>query len=119
MRDRRPVGWRLEDTVGRIPWTRWDGANEAIVAGYLKLAALQARLAVVADSWAELAPPRRTPTPISKTGGAKTEGPNPHLLGKMLAGGQNFRRRAGWRGRVVVGRAAGWAADRLAPVVGR
>ena len=105
--------------MGKIPWTRSDTLNGAILRSYLQVAELQARLAVVADGWAELAPPRRAPTPIYKRGGAKSLGPNPHLLVKMLAGAGNFRRRAGWRSRVAAGRAAGWAADRLAPVVGR
>ena len=105
--------------MGKIPWTRSDTLNGAILASWLKLAGLQARLAVVADGWAELAPPRRAPTPIYKRGGAKSLGPNPHLLVKMLARGQNLRRRAGWRSRVAAGRAAGWAAAQLAPVVGR
>ena len=105
--------------MGKIPWTRWEGANDAVLAGYLKLVGLHAGLVAVADGWAELAPPRRwAPTPIYKRGGVKSPGHNPRLLDRMLSTGQNFRRRAGWRGRVAAGRAAGWAADRLAPVVG-
>ena len=105
--------------MGKIPWTRSDALNEAILAGYLKLAGLQGRLLAISSTWADLPPPRRAPTTIYKTGGRQSVGLNPHLLVRMLARGKNLRRRAGWRSRVAAGRAAGWAAAQLAPVVGR
>lgn len=65
--------------MGKIPWTQWDRVNRAILRSYLQVAELQARLAVVADGWAGLPPPRargRGPTRIYKRGGAKSLGPN-------------------------------------------
>lgn len=105
--------------MGKIPWTQNDSLNKAILAGYLRLVDLQAELARVGSAWADLPEPRVAPTPIYKTRGAKSPGPNPHLLGRMLKRGQNMRRRATWRSQAGAGLAAAWAARKLAPLVGQ
>lgn len=96
-----------------IPWTRSATANAWILRGYRAATSARATLAAAGGRWAGEGAPCAPPAPFSKGEGSKAGGVAPRFLVKIKSGA----RRAAWRGRVVVGRAALVAADVLSAVV--
>lgn len=100
--------------MNRIPWTADDRANAAILKAYFALRRGRALLLEHGGRWASAPAPRPPSTPFYKRGGQKAGGCAPHFLVKIKAGAK----RAAWRGRVALGRAALAVARELAAVVG-